>query len=303
MKEIFEKSKNVEFKESSLKDIQSVFSEEQLKDEKLMKKLALVWATSHGSVHSLNAFIGGLVSQETIIGITGKYTPIKQLFVTDIEDILNDDIKGNPESYDKPKINKIIEKGGKYGQLELLIGEELMTKIKNSSIFMVGAGAIGCELLKNCSMIGIGSGKLGSITLTDPDSIELSNLNRQFLFREKHISKPKSFVAASVIQTMNTDYKDQIMARLDKVCDESEDVFDDAFFKKQTICLNALDNIKARVYMDQRCVKNSVPWLESGTLGPKGHVQVILPNQTENYSQVRDANEEHNIPVCTLKIT
>ena len=302
MKEIFEKSKNVEFKESSLKDIQSVFSEEQLKDEKLMKKLALVWATSHGSVHSLNAFIGGLVSQETIIGITGKYTPIKQLFVTDIEDILNDDIKGNPESYDKPKINKIIEKGGKYGQLELLIGEELMTKIKNSSIFMVGAGAIGCELLKNCSMIGIGSGKLGSITLTDPDSIELSNLNRQFLFREKHISKPKSFVAASVIQTMNTDYKDQIMARLDKVCDESEDVFDDAFFKKQTICLNALDNIKARVYMDQRCVKNSVPLLESGTLGPKGHVQVILPNQTENYSQVRDANEEHNIPVCTLKI-
>ena len=68
------------------------------------------------------------------------------------------------------------------------------------------------------------------------------------------------------------------------------------------MCLNALDNVKARIYMDQRCVKNHIPLLESGTLGPKGHVQVIVPGVTENYGQVRDANEEHNIPVCTLKM-
>jgi len=64
---------------------------------------------------------------------------------------------------------------------------------------MVGAGAIGCELLKNYAMLGVGVGKKteknavsGSIVLTDPDIIELSNLNRQFLFREKHLRKPKS---------------------------------------------------------------------------------------------------------------
>ena len=101
---------------------------------------------------------------------------------------------------------------------------------------------------------------------------------------------------------MNEDYKEKISARLEKVCDETDDVFDDSFIKRQSICLNALDNVKARVYMDQRCIKNHVPLLESGTLGPKGHVQVILPGQTENYSQVRDASEEHNIPVCTLKM-
>ena len=64
---------------------------------------------------------------------------------------------------------------------------------------MVGAGAIGCELLKNYAMLGVGTGKAtatqktaGQIVLTDPDIIEVSNLNRQFLFREKHLRKPKS---------------------------------------------------------------------------------------------------------------
>ena len=43
---------------------------------------------------------------------------------------------------------------------------------------MIGAGAIGCELLKNYAMLGIGTSELGKIILTDPDVIEVSNLNR-----------------------------------------------------------------------------------------------------------------------------
>ena len=62
---------------------------------------------------------------------------------------------------------------------------------------MIGAGAIGCELLKNYAMLGLGTGKNGGITITDPDVIEVSNLNRQFLFREKHLRKPKSQIAAA----------------------------------------------------------------------------------------------------------
>jgi molybdopterin/thiamine biosynthesis adenylyltransferase len=47
----------------------------------------------------------------------------------------------------------------------------------------VGSGAIGCEMLKNFAMMGIGCGQDGRIYVTDMDSIEKSNLNRQFLFR------------------------------------------------------------------------------------------------------------------------
>lgn len=51
----------------------------------------------------------------------------------------------------------------------------------------VGAGAIGCELLKNFAMIGLGASEDGHVTVTDMDFIEKSNLNRQFLFRSQDI--------------------------------------------------------------------------------------------------------------------
>ena len=51
----------------------------------------------------------------------------------------------------------------------------------------VGCGAIGCEMLKNYALLGIGTADKGQITITDNDLIEKSNLNRQFLFRPQHI--------------------------------------------------------------------------------------------------------------------
>lgn len=54
--------------------------------------------------------------------------------------------------------------------------------------------------------------------------------------------------------------------------------------------------------MDKRCVENKVPLFESGTLGPKGHVQVIVPYKTQNYGSQNDPNEQAQIPHCTLKM-
>lgn len=56
------------------------------------------------------------------------------------------------------------------------------------------------------------------MVVTDPDHIETSNLNRQFLFREKHLRKPKSATAAAAVSQMNPRLKGHIKARLDKVC-------------------------------------------------------------------------------------
>lgn len=167
---------------------------------------------------------------------------------------------------------------------------------------MIGCGAIGCELLKNFAMLNIGVSGSGSITITDPDHIETSNLNRQFLFREKHIRKPKSSTAAAAVIQMNSLLKGRIVARFDKVYEATENVFTDSFFSNLTIVTNALDNIQARRYVDLRCVTAKVPLLESGTLGTKGHVQVILPYQTESYGSSNDPVEEGDIPYCTLKM-
>lgn len=90
--------------------------------------------------------------------------------------------------------------------------------IANCKLLLVGAGAIGCELLKNYAMIGLGT--KGGVVVTDPDVIEKSNLSRQFLFREKHLRQPKSYTAANACLKMNPDMK--IIARLDKVSHQTE---------------------------------------------------------------------------------
>jgi len=136
--------------------------------------------------------------------------------------------------------------------LEKCIGKDLVDKIHSCKLFMIGAGAIGCELLKNYAMLGLGTN--GKITLTDPDVIEVSNLNRQFLFREKHLRKPKSQTAAAAAIQMNPDLKNKVEARLDKVCDDTIEIYDEEFFKAQSIVTNALDNVKARLFIDAQCV-------------------------------------------------
>jgi len=101
---------------------------------------------------------------------------------------------------------------------------------------------------------------------------------------------------------MNPGLKSHISARLDKVFDGSAHIFTNEFFEDLSIVTNALDNVKARLYIDQRCVTSSTPLIDSGTLGPKGHVQCMVPHQTESYGQGKDAEEENEVPFCTLKM-
>jgi ubiquitin-activating enzyme E1 len=199
------------------------------------------------------------------------------------------------------KFNYIPNKNRLDG-LQILLGNEVLNKLLNTKIMVVGAGAIGCELIKNFSMLNVGTGENGSIYITDPDNIETSNLTRQFLFREKHIRFPKSTIAAAAAIQMNPNLKHKIFAKIDKVSEETENIFTDKFISELNLIANALDNINARRYIDSRCVSNRIPLLESGTLGPKGHVQVIIPFKTESYSSQNDPEVSNDIPQCTLKM-
>jgi len=153
-------------------------------------------------------------------------------------------------------------------------------------------------MLKNWAMMGVGTGANGGVVLTDPDTIEKSNLSRQFLFRSWDIQSSKAQKAAAAISVMNPQMK--VEALLQRVGADTEDVFDDAFWEPLSGVCNALDNVQARLYVDQRCVYYSKSLLESGTLGAKGNVQVVVPQLTESYGSSRDPPEK-SIPVCTLK--
>ena len=76
--------------------------------------------------------------------------------------------------------------------IELVI---LLTYVSQAKVLMVGAGGIGCELLKNLALTGF-----GEIHIVDLDTIDLSNLNRQFLFRHEHIKKSKALVRKSRVR-------------------------------------------------------------------------------------------------------
>ncbi|KAM4798221.1 ubiquitin-like modifier-activating enzyme 1 isoform X3 [Urocitellus parryii] len=168
----------------------------------------------------------------------------------------------------------------------------------SKKISFVGAGAIGCELLKNFAMIGLGCGEDGEITVTDMDTIEKSNLNRQFLFRPWDVTKLKSDTAAAAVRQINPNIR--VISHQNRVGPDTEHIYDDDFFQNLDGVANALDNVDARLYMDRRCVYYHKPLLESGTLGTKGNVQVVIPFLTESYSSSQDPPEK-SIPICTLK--
>ena len=71
---------------------------------------------------------------------------------------------------------------------------------------------------------------------------------------------------------------------MNRVCKETENVYNHEFFSSLDVVCNALDNVSARVYIDERCVEYKKPLIESGTLGSQGNVQIVLPNITESYS-------------------
>ncbi|KAG1656714.1 Ubiquitin-like modifier-activating enzyme 1 [Nymphon striatum] len=259
-------------------------------DVNLMKILA---AISKGDLSAMNAVIGGIAAQEVMKACSGKFTPINQWLYFDALECLPEENYENilTEESCKPT-------GSRYDSQIAVFGDDVQQKLASLKYFVVGAGAIGCELLKNFAMMGIGCGPDGMVTVTDMDIIEKSNLNRQFLFRPWNVQQCKADTAAAAIKTMNPDI--HVTAHQNRVGGETEHVYNDDFFENLDGVANALDNIDARIYMDRRCVYYRKPLLESGTLGTKGNVQVVIPHLTESYSSSQDPPEK-SIPICTLK--
>jgi len=252
-------------------------------DEDVVRKVALF---ARCMICPMSAFLGGVVAQE-VVKFTGKYTPLHQCLYVDMFELIPAEDPGDW----KPA-------GGRYDDQIAIHGEAYQKALGDMKLFLVGAGALGCEFLKCFAMMGICCGAGGKATVTDMDRIEISNLNRQFLFRQDDIRKPKSQTAAKAALAMNPELK--VSSLEVRVGNDTEETFDDQFWESLDGVVNALDNIQARMYVDSRCVWFGKPLLESGTLGTKANVQVVLPYRTQSYGDSQDPPEE-SIPLCTLK--
>ncbi len=145
-----------------------------------------------------------------------------------------------------------------------------LTSIRDSRVLVVGAGALGNEVLKNLVLSGF-----SDITLFDMDHVVLSNLNRCVFFRERDADHRamKAEVVAERSGELNPGAC--IEPRVERIEDMAEDRWED-----YDLVFGCLDNITARLHVNSHAYHAGVPYVDGGTSGTNGKVQVVLPPST-----------------------
>ncbi|KAJ1462488.1 hypothetical protein M885DRAFT_505383 [Pelagophyceae sp. CCMP2097] len=180
----------------------------------------------------------------------------------------------------------------RYSDAVRALGSETHEALRTTPILVVGAGGIGCELLKNLVLIGA-----ESIVTVDLDTIDVSNLNRQFLFRKKHVGMSKALVARDVVVSFNPNAKIEAFHANIK-----EKRFGLEWFKGFRVVINALDNVDARRHVNRMCLATNVPLIEAGTTGYLGQVFVIQKGETACYECFPKPTRVV-YPICTIRST
>eukprot|EP01097_Dermamoeba_algensis_P010401 TRINITY_DN767_c0_g1_i1.p1 TRINITY_DN767_c0_g1~~TRINITY_DN767_c0_g1_i1.p1 ORF type:complete len:360 (+),score=89.61 TRINITY_DN767_c0_g1_i1:106-1185(+) len=178
----------------------------------------------------------------------------------------------------------------RYSHTQSVMGLDLFKRIQESRVLVVGAGGIGCELLKNLVLTGF-----REIEIIDLDTIDLSNLNRQFLFRKHHIGKSKALVAKESALKFNPHANISSFQGNIKSSD-----YGPQYFSQFSLVMNALDNQSARKHVNRVCLASNIPLIESGTAGYLGQVSVHIKKETECY-ECQPKPQPKTYAVCTIR--
>ncbi|MGB0930909.1 MAG: HesA/MoeB/ThiF family protein, partial [Chitinophagales bacterium] len=141
--------------------------------------------------------------------------------------------------------------------------------IKTAKVMVVGAGALGNEVLKNLTLLNV-----GNILVMDFDDVEYANLNRSILFRESDCGTGicKSEIAAERIRKINPNVK---------VMSIEGDVTTDiglGVFRRMDVIIGCLDNRLARLFLNRACYKVNKTWVDGGIENLAGQLNVYKPN-------------------------
>jgi ubiquitin-activating enzyme E1 C len=170
---------------------------------------------------------------------------------------------------------------------------------------VVGAGGLGCELLKDLALSGF-----KQIDVIDMDTIDISNLNRQFLFRESDVGKSKAECAARFVMQRVPGVK--VTPHFCRIEDYAED-----FYAQFQIVICGLDAIEPRRWLNNMLVSlvqfdaagqplphTVIPMVDGGTEGWLGNARVVIPFQTACFEcTLHLFPQAQNFPICTLKNT
>nr|POF19895.1 isoform 2 of nedd8-activating enzyme e1 catalytic subunit [Quercus suber] len=202
-------------------------------------------------------------------------------------------------SYEGHYKDKLLSRPGAFVTEEdgFVPGEIPIGNISQSRILVIGAGGLGCEILKNLALSGF-----RHIDVIDMDTIDVSNLNRQFLFREKDVGKAKATVAAEFVMRRVPSCK--ITPYVGKIQDRDED-----YYMQFNLIICGLDSIEARRWINATLVgmvdmdnpDSLKPLIDGGTEGFKGQSRVIFPTMTSCIECQLDMHAPRAaVPLCTL---
>ncbi|CAD2105650.1 SUMO-activating enzyme subunit 2, putative [Plasmodium vinckei brucechwatti] len=171
-----------------------------------------------------------------------------------------------------------------------IFDSKICERLESMNILLVGAGGIGSEFLKSIITIGC-----KNIDIIDIDTIDITNLNRQFLFKKKDVKKHKSLVAKERALKHRKDLN--INAYTFDVCTmKGSDI------SKYDYVINALDNIKARKYVNKLCITEKKVLIEAGSTGYNGQVYPIFSNETKCYN-CEEKPKNKTYAICTIRQT
>lgn len=153
--------------------------------------------------------------------------------------------------------------------------------IKGAKVMVVGAGALGNEVLKNLTLLNI-----GHILIVDFDIIEYSNLSRSVLFREKDSEERalKAAIAADRIREINSNVKVQYING-DITLDVGLGVF-----RRMDVIIGCLDNRLARLFLNRACYKVGKTWVDGAIENLAGQVNVYKPFETCYECSLKEAD-------------
>ncbi|CAJ2501228.1 Uu.00g040810.m01.CDS01 [Anthostomella pinea] len=193
-------------------------------------------------------------------------------------------------------LDKIRRNPGPFNQ-DSDVGDEALAAQDKAKILVIGAGGLGCEILKDLAL-----SRFKDIHVIDMDTIDISNLNRQFLFRQDDVGKFKAEVAAAFVEKRVKGTK--ITAHNGRIQDFNED-----FYMQFQIVVCGLDSIEARRWINAMLVNmvdmedqdSLKPLIDGGTEGFKGQTRVIFPTLTPCIECQLDLyTPRAAVPLCTL---
>ncbi|KAF2799127.1 hypothetical protein K505DRAFT_266379 [Melanomma pulvis-pyrius CBS 109.77] len=194
-------------------------------------------------------------------------------------------------------LDNILGRRGPFTDVDWVPGAAIIESLERAKLLVIGAGGLGCEILKNLALSGF-----KDIHVIDMDTIDVSNLNRQFLFRHADVGKYKAEVAAKFVEKRVKGVK--ITPYCGKIQDKDEE-----YYKQFAMIVCGLDSIEARRWInatlvgmvDENDEDSLKPLIDGGTEGFKGQARVILPTMTSCIECQLDMHAPRAaVPLCTL---